>query len=171
MWKRRSRELTITDVRSQAWTGAFALLSPAIASLCLRCPLQWDVMVVTTLGCVRRVRTHIRFIGWHWDVLNNGFCDTLQRRWGATASYYSTVWNYYFFFLNCNLQVDTPVPGPLVGGDAQGGCHPPDLCSSVPGHSAQLHLLCGDSGDPELLCGLAALMSRKQNPVQTYMAL
>lgn len=103
-------------------------------------------------------------------MLNNGFCDTLQRRWGATASYSSTLWNYYYF-LNCNLPVDTPVPGPLVGGDAQAGHHPPDLCRSVPGHSAQLHLLCGDSGVPELLYGLAALMSRKQNPVQTYMAL
>lgn len=41
MWKRQSRELIIPDVRSQAWTGTCALLSPAsdLASLCLRCPL------------------------------------------------------------------------------------------------------------------------------------
>lgn len=48
---------------------------------------------------------------------------------------------------------------------------PPEICSSGPGHSAQLHLLCEDSRDPEPFWGLAALGSRKQNPVQTSMAL
>lgn len=67
--------LAVTEVGSLAWMGTFALLSQAsgIAFPCLSpSSLRWDVMVITTRGCVRKDGNKLPVRGLAW-----GTCSVL----------------------------------------------------------------------------------------------